>query len=382
MRRWIFFFKIYVVSACFVGTLLTYTIKEYPLTSINLKSQKIHVFIDYASSPTILQMVEMIKLPKEDIKIVAWKRYRNRKPLINNIQSNVYELNLLSPERNAVFIEEKVRALGRMYPNAGWYLHFNYKHIGWDPGVFLRLLPIKKVKELHLYEDGNGTFVRKFHKILPQEIQINIARFMNERKKQKEISYYAPYEYFLPLIYPTFIHAAFVDKVNQNMPPVTFVPVDFAELKKTLSKSDKEKLFYLLNFNPKEYEKLLNGKNMGIYLYDGYVSPERNKKTQFLKEKLANMENVVWFGKKHPAFRTITSNDDPFIPMNTDVPLEIFLISDLPLKYIAGEGSSAFYSVPPSMIVAYVPNYNHYYMEHLLKLGVLSSEKIYEKTIK
>ena len=33
--------------------------------------KRVHIFVDYATSPTVLQMVKFIKLPEKDIKIIA-----------------------------------------------------------------------------------------------------------------------------------------------------------------------------------------------------------------------------------------------------------------------------------------------------------------------
>ena len=157
------------------------------------------------------------------------------------------------------------------------------------------------------------------------------------------------------------------------------MPVDFIALKKTLSHDEKNKLFKLLCFQPLHYQEQLKNKNMGIYLYDGFVNSDRVKAVENLKKNLLKMKNVVWFSKQHPRVRETNEKTKGFIPIGeTFIPLEAFLLSDLPIKYVAGEGSSAFYSVPPHMIAGYVPNSRRFYVQHLLDLKILTPDKVYD----
>ena len=157
------------------------------------------------------------------------------------------------------------------------------------------------------------------------------------------------------------------------------MPINFMALKKKLSADEKRKLFHLLQFNPLDYKKQLQNKKMGIYLYDGFNSSVREKVSSALKSKLLKMKDVVWFSKQHPRFSETSEKTKGFIPIKeTFVPLEAFLLSDLPLQYVAGEGSSAFYSVPPEMIVGYIPNLWRHYVKHLSDLKILTPDKIYE----
>ena len=344
-----------------------------------LAPRKIHVFIDYASTPTLLQMIEFIKLPKNDIKIIAWDRYRNRLPLMDGIQSNVTEWRLPLPfERYVKFIQDEMKQIMNRFVNPEFYLYLNYKHIGWGGYTMLQALPLSTVKELHLYEDGMGTFIRDYRKPSSDTIVKSIQTYIKDNHKESQVTaYYSPWLNILPYLYPTYLHVA-----GRKIPPpgmATLVPVDFIALKKTLSNDEKNKLFKLLCFQPLYYQKQLKNKNMGIYLYDGFVNSDRVKAVENLKKNLLKMNNVVWFSKQHPSVRGTKEKTKGFIPIGeTSIPLEAFLLSDLPIKYVAGEGSSAFYSVPPHMIAGYVPNPYRSYLKHLLDLKILTPDKVYD----
>ena len=390
MGRLVQVFKLFLIA--FVGGLCLMSYRadfclflgSFPAIKNNLyclQPRKIHIFIDYATTPTLLQMIEFIKLPSQDIKIIAWDRYKNRRPLTKGIQLNVTEWTLPLPfDGHVKFIQDELKKIMNRYVKPRFYLHLNYKHIGWGGYTILQALPLTKVKELHLYEDGMGTFIRDYHKASSDTIVESIQTYIKDNQmEEKSVLYFydSPYLNILPYLYPTYLHAMW----NERTPPLTgatLVSVDFAALKKKLSDTEKEKLFHLFQFNPLDYKKQLQNKKMGIYLYDGFDSSDRENAVSTLKSDLLKMNNVVWFSKQHPRVHGTNEKTKGFIPIGeTFIPLEAFLLSDLPLQYVAGEGSSAFYSVPPEMVVGYVPNPRHFYVQHLLNLKVLTSDKIY-----
>ena len=390
MRRLIWFFKFFLIV--FVGSLslmsyradLCSFLGSFPSLKAHLyclRPRKIHIFIDYATTPTLLQMIEFIKLPKEDIKFVSWDRYRHYLPIMKKIQSNVTEWTFNEPhEQNMPFIQNELKKITNRFVNPQFYLYFNYKHVGWEGHMILKSLPLEKVKALHLYEDGTGTFLRTYNRISSDTIIRSIQDYVQRNQiTSARLIFLNQWLNILPYLYPTYLHVMVGHNTVSVPANVTLVSVNFAKLKKRLSVTEKKKLFKLLNFQPLIYKKRLGKKKMGIYLYDGFNKSYRAKAISTLKQDLLKMNNVVWFSKQHPRVAGTQEDTKGFIPIKeTFIPLEAFLLSNLPIEYIAGEGSSAFYSVPPEMIVGYVPNPERHYTQHLLKLKILTPDKIYD----
>lgn len=383
----LFIMAVMALNLIWGQNLIFYAHKTFFSDKVHLYCNKfepttVHVFIDYATTPTLLQFIELLRLPEKDVKFVSWWRHPLKgNPVLKKLP-NVKAVSLNNKANwHKAEIQSFIDEMNNSCPNVMWELHFNYKHIGFHPKVFLSLLPVNKIKRLHLYEDGMGTYVRNARKNKHQNYRWGVMNFYYEKFEEK-ISYYADYyAYLFPKIYPTTMHVAFVDKIGKNSSPAKFENVDIGYLKSSLTPVEKEKIYELFGFDPNIYKALAKDRPIGIYLYDGRVLDERKAAAAKLQEKIKEniqKEKTVWFSKNHPRLNVHYEKDSPFITIkNVKAPFELFLISDLPIKYIAGEGSSAFYSVPRDLIFGYIPNYARHYLHDLLRLGILSKEKIF-----
>ena len=225
MYRLRLFLKLFLIAFAGFLCLMSYRadvclfLGSFPAIKNNLyclKPRKIHIFIDYATTPTLLQMIEFIKLPEKDIKIISWSRYQHRLPLTDGIQSNVTEWTLSVPyEKNTEFIKNEMKKIMNRFVNPEFYLYLNYKHVGWDAYAILKTLPLNKIKALHLYEDGMGTFIRNYGEVSSEKVIKSIQNFIKANQTEKQISvYYSPWLNILPYLYPTYLHVA-----GRKIPP-------------------------------------------------------------------------------------------------------------------------------------------------------------------
>lgn len=222
MKQLIFVIKLFLIAFFGCLCLMSYRadfclfLGSFPAIKNNLyclKPRKIHIFIDFATMPTLLQMIEFIKLPSQDIKIIAWDRYKNRLPLTKGIQSNVIEWNVPPFQKNDAFIEKELQKMLASFVNPEFYLYLNYKHVGWSGNVILKSVPFVKIKGIHLFEDGMGTYMKSIgnktassDKIF-QEVLQSIKNYVRAERQGKSI-YYSNWLHILPSLYPTYLHVA------------------------------------------------------------------------------------------------------------------------------------------------------------------------------
>ena len=116
-------------------------------------------------------------------------------------------------------------------------------------------------------------------------------------------------------------------------------------------------------------------------MWDGQYLKKRidaTNKCLDIMEENSKQHGTIWFSKNHPTAPTPYLPREFLKPLPPHIPMEILLLSDYPFQYVAGAGSSAFYSLKPDEIIAYMPNAYRYYKKTLIHLGILSKDKVIE----
>lgn len=380
----------------FIKRLLILTSVFYLISAYHSQPRRIHIFVDYATSPTVLQMTEFIRLPEKDVKIIGWDRFPNRSQIIkkHNIQKNVIEISSIlkkSPKEKMEILSHILQGIEASNEKTVYEIHLNYKHVGWFGIQLFKLIPSHKIKQMHIYEDGSGTLYKDVNN---KNIQKHALTFISEFKTeiQKSIPYfYHPNVYLMliPMLYPTTYHTTVANKAKlvqkQNIykyfKKLTFMPVDFRKLKTELSTQEKTKLYQLLDIDFSHIAKhIQKDKPLGLFLWDGKDVPKRYEATNKLLDKMeehTQKYGTIWFSKNHPTARSPYLPRSFLKPLPAYFPMEVLMISDYPFQYVAGAGSSAFYSLKPEEIVAYIPNRYWFYVQSLINLKILDNDKVY-----
>lgn len=345
-----------------------------------LGQRTVHVFVDEATFAAFQQMIYALELPQESIKIVWWKRYYTQSKKLSDYQKNVivpfnekdlfYKVEQLGKEKNIVF-----------------EFHMNVKHIGATALQSVTYVPPEKVYKIHLYEDSASHIYRKNYSLAPEAERKNYIFKLKKMLRHKKASYYFPYLNTLPAVFPIVFHVTYLEKMKQdfhykdlfNIPNLEWKNFDIHQKAHTLSPTMKKNLFEMIGFDVDSIRETAGNKNIGILLLTWRDSPEKispqNKQLYDSVQQNKEKEGTVWFIKNHPALGN-------YIPMEgfhlipSHIPLEALILAQLPIGYAAGQGTSAFFSLDQSKIIAYIPHYYSFYLSTLIEFGLLKPEAI------
>ncbi len=378
-----FFIGIILVFIGYVGYIIC--THQY---DTELHKQTIHLYIDEATNPSFLQMIDFVNVPEEDIKVLVWKRYEHTYPTAQLIQQNTIVANgVYYPENGKVQFKLLISDILHRYPQADWVIHANFAYFGNHAATAITMIPKSQVKQIHLYEDSMGQVLR--HEYMRKgEIPATVTALRKMIQSGNPV-YYFDYMSTLPQVYPTIFHVSFFNEIQAarhqyeplfGIPNLQLVAVDLVEIKNELDSEAYHRLMQLLHFNPDEIKEELDGREMGVLLLGILQSPEIENQVNIIKDLIrrnSQADEIVWYGKNHPVRPDFDPNSD-FKSLNSRMPFEILFLTDLPLKYVAGIGSSAFYACKPEQILAYIPQNPPYYRDSLIRLGILNPSVIIE----
>ena len=337
------------------------------------KRQQLHIYLDPATTPALLQMVDFIHQPTEDFKIVSWNRFdhhiKNKDHFKNTFFIPVNK-NYISEDSYFLF---QIKELLKKNPNTDIHLHFNLTH----PNAYYFLLDhtlIKdKIKSIHIYEDASGHIFR----------DENISFFPKSPN---------PKPFFYHWGNPNKICAPDLSSDScKNFNAIklytTPIQIDFKKLAKSLSESDKKKIFDLAGFDYEKTHKLLNQKNPHFYIL-GY-----NWRRSFYGAQLSALKeicnskgnkNITWFYKNHPnnqfvpTHRTLQHLCPNIEPIDSHIPFELLLISGFKNIQVSGFSSSLFFNHEKESISNYMMRENDPYIQILIKAKSLKEEQIWD----
>ncbi len=340
----------------------------------------VHVFMDEASYAAFQQMIHIVQLPQEDIKVVWWKRFSRQEERVSRYQENVIYPKT-SNNLNVI-----LSVLSHIHPDVKFDFHINYSHIGWNALRALAEIPEDQVRRLYVYEDGaaqlyQGRYSLAGEKDIPARMQT-----LRNNLKHKRCNEWFPYLNTISQIYPIVFRATYLDRLKQKqeyqalftVPNVVWQPFDLRATTQNLSPQIKEKVFDILQLDVQQIKKQLKGRPMGVLLLSSRdnpnkIDPRRQKLYQIVQ---SNMEQtgVAWYVKNHP----VSGNYKPFKELNlisSAIPFEALILADLPIQYVAGDGTSAFFAADKSKIIAYIPNWSSY-TRALIEFGQLQESLI------
>ena len=354
-------------------------------------NNKVHVFIDCATGPILLQAVHLIQLPKNEKKLVAWHPF----PSHPSFDSKKYNVEFIEwTQTNEWYgysmlreLEKRIAEILKKNPKTKLVIHTDLVH---TREFFFRLftIPKKNIEMLHLYEDGIGnTAATNKHRL---------EQFSLDRNNPPTNPSTLDYPYFYHLKYPVTYHLAFIDEIKSNFPKMVNVlkdanleEIDLHQLKTKLSKQDQQALIDLYNIDIKLYERLfktipsqLNKPSLALLISRPMGTQEEFDKELEVYKDIMEKDDYFYIFKPHPhmnSYKYVTQLQNTFDTygiIENHYPIELFYLIDMEPDWIAGFSSSVFYSLPKKSFPFYIERVNDSYLPFLLKKGIIKKEQV------
>ena len=329
----------------------------------------VHVYHDKASTPALLQMINFIEQPENDLKIVAWNRYHKHIQGKENFKNTLFTTNW-----DEIF--ETLTEYKKKHNRLKIIVHYNIHHDYFYKNIYEKFK--ENLKVVHIYEDASMYMWRDPSRdsLLQKEDGIKKNLYM-WGDPNVLCSGDNPLER---------CHA--IDWIKSE---IRTVPVNFYELQKKLSASDKKAIFKLAGFDFEKYKNLLSKKPNGIYVLGVAVNlPLEGAQLAALKDVCQMTPDFQWYYKPHPnrlyiPTEQVLNHYCPNIkPLDPHIPFELLIIGGLKPTKVAGMSSSLFANLKQQDILSYINRgENDEYVPSLKKAGLLTekSNYTYNKTL-
>lgn len=386
-----------LIIAIFVVSFMFFKCIELKQINPIYPDKPIHLFFESsATQPALSGMIDLVQLPKSELKILAWHRFPKRKDLMDLSKINAVEVPIVANEGYIVYNVGTYMTTVQKYldahPKSPIIVYTNMNNIHYFFARFLPLIPKNRIKHLHLYEDGLGelmTFSNQFSKI-PATIkgfeQLNTYFYQNTKTS---LPNYA--KYMMHKIFPTTYHFYGVHKI-QNIPAykpffqwmtgARLQNMDYELLAHRLTTHQKNTLFQLAGFDVNHYKQQFKDKKTFMF-FAGYYNPTHHRSNhaelnylKLLKEKYPDYR---FFVKPHPSYDAfnrskVLKDIFPDVEMiDPRIPYELFIIANLVPDKVAGTASSLFYNIKNEQLEGYFPHIS--YKQGLKKFQHFSANK-------
>ncbi len=340
----------------------------------------IHIFYEgLATQPALLGMVDMLRLPADELKLFAWHRFPNRDKLFDLKSVNAVEIPIAERESYAIIsaytFMDNIKKYLDENPDSPVIVYTNINNVEYFFPKFLSVVPKDRIKHIHLYEDGFGSIVTFLNKYMLtpdlSKVSVELEKFL-----------YQPTDYQMPdygkiaihRLFPTTYYFGALDKIKKDSLFAVFVNrmkdaemknIDYGALKNTLTTRQKKKLFQLAGFDLDKYRSLMQNKKT-LMFFGGYYVPENHHynhaELHYMLQLQQQYPEYVFLLKSHPSYdsfdRTkvvgLLNKDIEIIP--AQIPYELFIIAGLEPTKTAGSASSLFYNLSDKSIVGYFPH--------------------------
>ena len=151
-----------ILLLCLIAICGFVAIHIQPIKNRILYSDKpIHIFYEsLATQPALSGMIEMVQLPKDELKLFAWHRFPNRSQLLDLKQINAIEIPIHYTEGYVVINAKKfisaVEQHLKKHPKSPVIIYTNMNNYNYFFSHFLPKIDKNRIKQIHVYEDGLG----------------------------------------------------------------------------------------------------------------------------------------------------------------------------------------------------------------------------------
>lgn len=339
----------------------------------------IHIFLEgYATNPALLGMLELVQLPPDELKIIAWHRFPNRKNIVDLAQINAIEMNISSGSREGFWpyisanLIKFIQPYLEKYPTSPLRIYTNVQHTQHFLYPFLPTIDADRIQEIHLYEDGCGSVIQRsnlLNKMAFSEIEQPLKKAILDKQK---IPYDGRFQWSMQHFYPVTYYLCEADFIKTAPEFKKFVEwlgvdhiknVDFREYNKLLTPAQKKLFYQLVGFDESYFKEHFSKKKNLVFAGGFFFDNVRryNAEIKLLAEithKLSDYQ--IWF-KPHPSFSTRDLNDTitKLLPsvkiIPAQLPYEAFIVAGLEPELVSGLASSLFYSLKDEQLVSYIP---------------------------
>lgn len=321
-----------------------------------------HVYIDVASTPTLFQMIDLVKQPKDEPKYALWRRYVHplSQQFLNsiNLQRSALHTQVMNNEAKKI-IKRELREFYDKNPGHLFVIHANMLH-NWAVSAVLEVIPRNRIQMLYLYEDS---------------VAHTLWRPWNKRD-----------ENYVKL-YPTIYRVTFMNRVHREFPRLRnklyMEEMNFRTAVK-LEPEQKDILYKLVGFDEKLFVDLFKNKPVGIFLDE--LDMDADKVTTYWENMLKNnaeLQNIQWIYKNHPrgskfgpSYEKLAKIVPNIQAVSEKIPFEIMLIAGFAPDYVFGYSSSVFFSLDKKQVVGYVERPNDLYLPILKDLGIIDRSNL------
>lgn len=321
-----------------------------------------HIYVDLASSPSLMQMVNAVQEPDEDYKLLILKRFHSRKTSLlesKNIQIlGTYYLKNHAYREFGYFVNKNVLRFYLEHPKAQYHIHLNASHIDRSGRIF-DIIPPEQVKSIHLYEDSVGRFLW-------------------------DDSVLEPF-FWLSARAPVYLHMRFPDSFSSvNKRRVVIENLKQKILK--LTDEQKEAVAQMAGVDTKKIRPFFNQKPVAVFFDDPVLSAEETESfLQNLSEKY-DIKSYHWIYKNHPRIREKSQSYDvleQFVGsveiLPNEIPFEALMVAGFLPDYAAGYGSSVFFSLDADQVIGYIKRkFWEDYLPLLEQVGIVSEDKVFD----
>ena len=326
--------------------------------------ETVHIYIDLASTPALLQMVDAVSQPAHEPKLFMWKRFfalAPDDPILTSLNAEWADAKFLGEHNYDKFIafsDTAVQTFYHKHPDARYIVHLNLSAYPWSGHVF-DIIPPAQIATVHLYEDSAA------------------------RTLWDPISWQV-YDAFVRTYGPALAHVAFYDDLVQ-IAPNNIVRYDFQDLATRLSPHQKRMILHLAGLTDAFLKQTTDITTALVFIDDPIL--KQSEATDFLEHtnRTIPLKDLTCLYKSHP--RTPAPGENlnllrqycgRVVVIPNAVPLEALLFSDIPIRYVTGYGSSIFFSFRADQILGYIARRGYEpYISVLKHLGLLTSDRIY-----
>lgn len=360
---------------------------------LNPLKPKIHIYIDWATTPALLQMTDFVKQPQRDKKFIFWRRFPNLTERVNLAELNAVQIDLPQSEgKNNIcykIVKNSIQTIYEQNPDTDYVIHTN---LWWNELLIpiLRIIPKEHIKHLHIYEDGVSNIVHS-RKHLTTAIKSNhdyAADLQSILNNEKQYSHH--YDLSFHTLYPTTYYFGFVDYAKNDkdfnvfmdfISTATIQEINYEKIAQKLSEKQKKQIFELVGFDIKDYKKQIGNKPVDFFLLRGAFS-STDEQINTVPTLFKNDKKRVLVLKEHPNLnnRTIAKKIQEKIPNSIifpkHIPFEVLILADLMPDTVSGYTTSVFFTVPKEKIKYFITSNHDTYLPFLKELNMLTDKQI------
>ena len=290
-------------------------------TTILYPEKPIHIFYEsLATQPALSGMIDLVQLPKDELKLFAWHRFPSRSNLVDLKSINAIEIPINYAEGHVVINAKKfipiIEKYLERYPKSPVIIYTNANNYDYFFSKFLPKIDKNRIKRLHLYEDGLGelfSYSHYFQNLAFDEKHIqDFKTYYYDKSKKSVLPKNA--KYMWQTLFPTTYHFYGLEKAKKNqkyysffreMKGAEFKDINFKKLVQTLTPEQKNLLFKLVGFDYDFYQKKMYNQKTFMYFtgFHGLKHHALNHaELNYLKTLIDKYPDYHFFVKPHPSY--------------------------------------------------------------------------------